>query len=207
MTQPQNGGLVATLKNPVTFLKSLIGLILLSLSLSPLRLNAAHVKFFDVTIMSFAVLLLVWSAFVWWPSRKAPEGKGVVSHRLRILRLLRLLLIMSPFIFTLLDVIGDFAARELSIYEISVEQMRSSPVAQIFGGRITIGWPIDLTGEASSDSGHAELSIPVAGATRKANLHLNGVKANGVWSVEELYLVEVGSSAQIPVDTSTLPAR
>jgi hypothetical protein len=115
---------------------------------------------------------------------------------------------MAPFIFTLMEVIGDFVARELPFYESSIGQMRSSRAAQGLGDRITIGWPIDLVGEASSDSGHVDLSIPVASPTKKADLHASGVKANGVWSVAELYLVETGTNKQISIEPPSIsPAR
>jgi len=192
-------------KTPSVFFISMMSLIFVLLAVSSLRHSAVYVQFFDVVILSFALLFLAWSVFLWWHRIKGTREEKFFARRLRHFLLL---CIVAPFIYVFLVVGEDLAARRLPIYKSGLEQTDSSEAAaKILGRSTTIGWPVNLAGEVSSDSGHAELSIPLVGGTKKAELHVDGIKDNGAWSIKNLYLVQAGTNEQIPIAASPSPEQ
>jgi hypothetical protein len=92
----------------------------------------------------------------------------------------------------------DFVCRRLPIYSTAVNAMQTSDAANHqLGNPLKAGWPIRATYDINTDTGHAEVSIPVRGANGGAALHVNGVKSRGVWAITDLYVIDDATSTMI----------
>ena len=65
----------------------------------------------------------------------------------------------------------------------------SAAVREKLGDGRTYGEMHDFRVMVSGQSGHAELFVPVSGATASAELHVDAKRENGLWTLTTLWLV------------------
>jgi len=195
--------LLQLLKWPSAFFISAMSMILALSGFAAIRRSPEYIPFFDVAVLLVGLVFLTWSIILCWRNIRII---GAGEFFIRRFRRLLLLCALGPFIYFGIVEGGDIISRRMQIYSNAIGQLHSSDVAaRLLGSSVRVGWPIDLTADVSSDSGHAELSIPLVGTQKKAELHVNGVKDKGAWSIKDLYLVEEDTKAQIPIAPSSSP--
>lgn len=79
---------------------------------------------------------------------------------------------------------------------ITTAQANPTFSAQV-GSPITIGWFVSGNLEVSPGSGHAELTVPVAGPRDKGTLYIEAVKRAGQWQLTLLQFASRGGSQRI----------
>lgn len=92
---------------------------------------------------------------------------------------------------------SDIYSRKLPIFQDAKQALDGSSVARSdLGESIKIGWPIRLDFKASSVSGYARLALPVYGTLDKGVLYVMGTKSDGVWKVDEMFLIRRGGTVR-----------
>lgn len=73
------------------------------------------------------------------------------------------------------------------VFDAAMERARANPeVVEALGEPIERGWLIHGEVNISTDSGHADLSVPIHGPRGRGKLYLLGDKVNGEWVFERL---------------------
>lgn len=195
--QPSN-----VVNDPKVFLVSLFALALVVCGLSVLRDEAKYVNYFDIVLCAFALFFATWLIALWRHKRNIYLNDGFIANRLRFIVLICM---MGPFIYLFITAANDLSARRMQLCSDGIEDLRASEdVRQVLGSPLVVAWPIGLSGEYSSDSGHAVLLIPIRGSRNKADVYVNGRKNNGAWSIKEIYLAQDGAKPRmIPIPAST----
>lgn len=92
--------------------------------------------------------------------------------------------------------------KSFDIYKMSLKGAEDSPcVAAELGSPLTPGWMVTGGTEESSESGSANLNIPVRGPKGKGSLEMLAEKRDGVWKITSLVLTDESGEMQIlPAD-------
>lgn len=151
-----------------------------------------------VAIAFFAmIILLAWQVWGWVTSQasrssETPQGR-------RPVRLMLGLVVLFPCGLLLMTEVIDAVARRTSLFERARVSVADSPVlCQEIGCPISIGWPIEASISATSDSGTGSIEVPLLGAKGHAKLFAEGTKENGVWTLSrEYFTVDGGRALQI----------
>ncbi len=93
--------------------------------------------------------------------------------------------------------------------KLAITMAESNPmVVERLGHPIKAGWFVSGSVEFTTDSGHAELTIPLSGPKGSGTLYTEARKRAGLWHLEMLQFGDPGSSERLdllPTDTTPKP--
>jgi hypothetical protein len=97
-------------------------------------------------------------------------------------------------------------------YQTAVQRAEESPeVADKIGHPIKVGWIVSGNINVSSNSGNADLSIPISGPRGKGRILVSAKKQFGKWTFQTLEVQVEGDDTPIPLLTpdisTTKPSR
>jgi hypothetical protein len=117
-------------------------------------------------------------------------------------------LLAGVFLFFLLLGFGIFASvmamiRSSDAATESVLRAQSNPlVVQLLGSPIKEGWLVGGSINVTTDSGDAELSVPISGPKGEGTVYVTGHKSAGTWSYSQMLAAIKGSSQKIDLLSS-----
>ena len=148
-------------------------------------------------------LVFVIALFWWWIASARRFIATRNEHKLGMPKwkfYILLLAIGGPILYGILTEVADYSSRKMIVYAEGLRAAQeSSQVRESLGSDLRVGWPIDLNAEVSDQAGHAEMNIPLSGSLRQGTLHIEGVKAAGIWAIPTLYVLAKGSDTKIDI--------